>query len=272
MIWTSALTLGFVFGLKLCELERINIKYSKYTWIPENLIQDAISNKWEISLAYFILLRGTYKNNTFYNFTYRSLEAKTGISFAVLSRHIKRLKDKGLISIHNGNLSLTGSRKLAELYDSKLIPIKQSQTKKEIILNIQFTRVLRNLNSQHFVVNRLIGIKKLQKQSFITYKQAKKLIKYKRENNTERLTNDYYILSNRKFGSLNNRSQSTGLNIQKRMNDSGLIISKRNVLKCSDIKTNKRGFYNMCLPSKYMIGSDCFIYKSLPNKINIPMQ
>ena len=253
-------------------MERINLKYSEYTWIPENLIQHAISNKWEISLAYFILLRGRYKNNTYYNFTYRSLQDKTGISYSVLSRHIKRLKDKGLVSVNNGNLTLTGSCKLAELYDSKLIPISKASNKKDTILNIQFTRIIRNLKSQHFVVKRLIGIKKLQNQSFTTYNQAKNLIKYKRENNTERLTNDYYMLSNRKFGSLNNRSQSTGLSIQKRMNNNGLIISKRNSLKCSDIKTNKRGFYNMCLPSNYRLGSDGIIYKSLPNKIYLPMQ
>lgn len=253
-------------------MERINLRYSEYTWLPENLIQDAISNKWEISLAYFILLRGRYKNNTYYNFTYRSLGLKTGISYAVLSRHIKRLKDKGLVSIHNGNLTLTGSGKLAELYDSKLVAINKASNKKDTILNIQFTRIIRNLKSQHFVVKRLIGIKKLQKQSFTTYNQAKKLIKYRRENNTERLTNDYYMLSNRKFGSLNNRSQSTGLNIQKRMNAKGLIISKRNSLKYSDIKVNHRAFYNMYLPSKYILGSNGNIYISLPNKIYIPMQ
>jgi DNA-binding transcriptional ArsR family regulator len=250
-------------------LRKISIHYDKYTWLPESLIQDAIDRKWEVSLSYFIRLRNFYNNNTFYNFTYRSISEKTGIPYAVLYRHLKRLQEKGLVRVHNGNLTLVGTEKLKKQWGKRITPIRKAENKQSTILNIQFTRILNNLHTQHYVAVKKDEIKQLQNPSFLNAKKAKTLIKARKKLNNESAINDYYMLSNQKFGSLNNRSKSTGLKIQKKMNAEGLLTSKRNIEKYSEEKFNIRAFYNLCLPSNYQLSSKGFIFKVLPNKIKV---
>lgn len=255
-------------------MKDISIHYDTFTWLPEKVIEDAINNRWETSLSYFIILRSFYKNNTFYKFSYRNLSKQTNISYAVLNRHIRRLKDKGLVRFHNGNLTLVGNDKLKELYKSKLIAIPFADTKQKTVLNIQFTRIIKNLKQQKHIAVRKIETKKLQKPTYLKPKTAKRLLKNKKLllNNkkfTEKSVNDYYMLSNKKFGILTNRSKSTGIAIQKRLNEFGLINSYKNVELYSEKTFDKRAFYNLCLPSSYQLAKNGKIYRVLPNRIEI---
>lgn len=255
-------------------MQDLTVKYDTYTWIPERIVQDAIKNKWELSLSYFILLRRFYNNNTFYNFSYRKLSKQTHISASVLNRHIKRLKEKGMIVFRDGNMTLVGTDKLKKKETEKCVAIETDSNKKSIKLNIQFTRILRSLRQQQHVVIKKVETIQLQKPKFISKNKAKRLLKYRKEalNNkqiTEKSVNDYYMLSNQKIGQLNNRSKSTGIAIQKKLNEANLIKSTKNRKLYSEKVFDKRAFYNLCLPSCYQLSKRGLIYRVLPNKIEI---
>jgi len=253
-------------------LKQINIHYDKYTWLPEAVIQSAIDQKWERSLSILIILRKTYTNPKFYNFSYRKTAKKTGLSISTLQRHIKKLTELGLITMHNGNLCIVGSTKLRKSLQSPLIAVEYDKDKNKQILNIQFTRLLKNFRQQHYITNLKTEIIKLQEDKFISTKEAKKLLKKRNtylQNKTEK-SEDYYSISNKGLANLiNRRSTTTGNKIQKKLNAVGLIKSQKNIEIVSKDKINIRAFYELCYTSNYFLGKDGLVRKRKPNKITI---
>lgn len=152
-----------------------------------------------------------------------------------------------------------------------MVPIPIANNKKSTILNLQFTRILKNLKQQNHVAVKKIEIIKMHNSTYTPKKEAKRMLKQevKLFNGTEKSVNDYYMMSNKKFGTLTNRSKSTGYLIQKRMNNEGLIKSERNSELYSPQVFDKRAFYNLCLPSNYVHAKNGLIYKVLPNKLTI---
>ena len=63
------------------------------------------------SLALLSKLRQVHRNGCFYNFSYRSLSAKTSIPVSTLRKHILVLRRLGFVSIHSGNLCLVKPKK-----------------------------------------------------------------------------------------------------------------------------------------------------------------
>lgn len=253
-------------------MQKLSITYDKYTWLPEAVIQQAIAQKWERSLSILIILRKTYKNPKFYNFSYRKVAKKTGLSISTLQRHIKKLTDLGLITMHNGNLCIVGSTKLRKSLQSPLIAIEYNKDKNKQILNIQFTRLLKNFRQQQYITNLKSEIIKLQEDNFISPKNAKKLVKKRNTylQNTNERTEDYYSISNKGLANIvNRRSITTGNKIQKKLNAVGLIKSEKNIEIVSKDKLNLRAFYELCYPSNYFLGKDGLVRKRKPNKITI---
>ena len=78
---------------------------------------------------------------------------------------------------------------------------------------------------------------------------------------------DQFTLSNRKIGTLANRSQSTGLKIQKAFNHIGLIKSLKRIKLIDNNKRNLRSFYSACLDSSHFLSHSGFIYKRQPNAL-----
>jgi len=254
-------------------LTKLSITYDKYTWLPEAVIQQAIAQKWERSLSILIILRKTYKNPKFYNFSYRKVSKKTGLSISTLQRHIKKLTELGLVTMHNGNLCIVGSTKLRKSLQSPLIAVEYNNDKNKQILNIQFTRLLKNFRQQQYITNLKSEIIKLQEDNFISPKEAKKLIQKRNaylQNTTPERTEDYYSISNKGLATLvNRRSITTGNKIQKKLNAVGLIKSEKNIEIVSKDKLNLRAFYGLCYPSNYFLGKDGLVRKRKPNKISI---
>lgn len=253
-------------------MQKTSITYDKYTWLPEAVIQQAIAQKRERSLSILIILRKTYKNPKFYNFSYRKVAKKTGLSVSTLQRHITKLTDLGLITMHNGNLCIVGSNKLRKSLQSPLIAVEYNKDKNKQILNIQFTRLLKNFRQQQYITNLKSEIIKLQEDSFISPKEAKKLVQKRNTylQNTPERTEDYYSISNKGLANLvNRRSTTTGNKIQKKLNAVGLIKSEKNIEIVSKDKLNLRAFYELCYPSNHFLGKDGLVYKRKPNKISI---
>lgn len=253
-------------------MQDLDLKFKEYSWLPEHIIVDAINNRWETSLSYLLILGNAYDKPIFYNYTYRNISEKTGISTAVLHRHIKRLIDKGLMYVHGKNLCIKGIDKLKLHPKELLIAIPKGDNKKSTILNIQFTRLLKNLRQQKHITVKKIATIKMHKSNFTPFGDAKRLLKQEAKlfkNVTEKSANNYYMLSNKGFGSATNRSKSTGKLIQKRMNEAGLIKSERNSKLFSSEVFNKRAFYNLCLPARFVHSKDGKVYERLPNKITL---
>lgn len=259
-------------------MKKIEINYASKVFLPNDLIQDAINDKWERSLAYYILLKQTHKKPIFYNYSLRKIAKQTGLSTSSLNRHINLLISKGLLCVVGKNLCFVGLNKLKDTYNvkTKLVAVKLDNTITQLILNIQFTRYIPNFINQQKIVDKKTEVIKFRKsEQRTTTKEAKRLLKlqsklFGNQTNLEKSLNDYIMLSNKSFGKLANRSKYTGINIQKRLNKAGLIKSEKNSTLYSNQEHNKRAFYNLCLPSQYLHSKvKGHIYRVLPNRITI---
>lgn len=151
------------------------------------------------SLAYFFFLKRIYQKSLFYNFSWSSLAEKSGVSVNTLKRHVGRLMDKNLVSIHGDNIHIhspkLGDKMVLRSYVSKngsrqeygykevlkkdeylLIPASLSNDIKEIKILLRSVPVFCSIARQcsklevdnQNAVRRVSGIKK-QCSSFSTY-------------------------------------------------------------------------------------------------------
>lgn len=252
-------------------MKRITKTYANKIWLTETTIADAIANNWERSLVILINLKKAYKKPIFYNFSYRSISKKTGIPTTTLQRHIKKLIQKGLLEIHSNNLCVLGSNKVKRSLKSPLIPIEYNSNRQLQLINIQFTRILKNFRQQSYMGALKADIIKLQKDDRYlkledvkrTYANSKKYISTKNEK-----LNQSYVMSNIKFAnSINRKSKHTGIRLQRKLNQLGLIKSKKNIVKVYDKKIDKRAFFEMNFKYNCFLGNDGIVRQRLANVI-----
>lgn len=253
--------------LSCCFMEFVPVKFSNPVYLPLKVVRNAIEQKWDNSLAYYCILKKLYTKPIIYNFSLRKLGATIKCSPTTLSHHIKILSEKGLLSVKNGNLCLKGTRTLNKEVKSILIPIKSCSNKTEQLSYIRYGVVKRNLDIQHKEITLKKAILTIQENVKMTVKTAKKLIKLRNKQKTEISVYANLVLSNKKFGSLCNRSQSTGSKLQKLFNNNGLIESNKNVVKYSDDFFSRKRFFSLELDAKYFLSNKGIVYRRLPNRI-----
>jgi DNA-binding Lrp family transcriptional regulator len=148
---------GFSRGLFLFSLLIAN-KLRDIVFIPIKLIKSAHDQDWLRSLAYFVRLKSLYVNNTHYNFNLRGLAKKLGCSPASLSRHLKELRNRGLVVDHSGNLCFRGLRKLSVIAEGgKNIGVPVDHKNQLDCLRAQLIRF--NLSQQEYNI-RKFGVQK----------------------------------------------------------------------------------------------------------------
>lgn len=235
------------------------------TWLPHKLVKQAVEEGWINTLVYFVQLRKIHSKPLFYNYSLRKLSEPLKCSPTTLSYHLKIMAQKGLIKVTDSNLLLIGSYKLRIQYKSTLTPIKYSLNRKDQLNLIRYSLINNNLYQQNKAIQEkknVISIHKAPKLRLL-----KKIIrKHGSLSNVETSLNEKLILSNMTVGVICNRSQSTGLKIQKALNKLKVVKTKRNVKLCSTERYNRRAFYNLCLPSKYLLSKDGYVFLSQPNE------
>lgn len=242
--------------------------FKNKTWIPYKLVKQAVDEGWVFTLIYFVQLRKVHKKPIFYNYSIRRLSDALHCSVGTLHYHLKIMAQKGLIKVTDGNLILIGSRKLNNKLKSTLIPIKYSANRKDQLTLLRYSLIKNNLQHQHEAVEEKKNVINIHKK--MPLKQLKKVLrKYGSLQAVETSINDKLILSNRKVGFICNRSQSTGMKIQKELNRLKVVKTERNVKLCSPERYSHRAFFEMVLPSKYKLTSQGLIYVQLPNSWSI---
>jgi len=266
---TVSLTYGFFVCLIFKKLKYLPSSYKSKTFIPLKMIRDAVDNNWINTLAYFCQLKQVHQNRTFYRYSIRKLAKAIDCSAATMSHHLKVMQSKGLITIKNDNLTVTGTNKLKAQSKSKLIPVKTDKDKSIQVDYIRFAIIKRNMAYQKVGYEFRNKALKFLKTGNSSGLKAKMLANYVSQRNTalERFRSSEFLLSNKSFGKLINRSQATGRKFQSRINKLRLIKSIKNVLKIDGPKNNLRGFNELTLPAKLFLSYNGDTYLRLPNKI-----
>lgn len=158
-------------------------------------------------------------NNTFYNFSLRGLSERVKCSPACLMFHLKALQDKGIVRLHNGNITFIGLKKLGEKYGHKTVGVPidiDNQFKNQYdILRGQIIRF--NLASQQHRIN------KSETQHCRD--------KYVPNNKNEKMNSSYVGLSAKGIGSLFSLSMASGSRIRSKLKELNQISVKRRFSK-----------------------------------------
>lgn len=258
---------GFLFLM-----EYISSSYSNKVYLPLALIRDAIDNNWLDSLCYYVWMKKMHHRPVIYNYSLRKIGAGINCSPTTIKTHISVLKRHELIQNGAGNLILKSTRQLFK--ENKLmVPVQVSDYKQQQRTYLRFAAIKRNLHSQVRAYTQKSNALNSHKGLVRTYNGIKAGIrlmkKYPCPVTLEKTMNSELTLSNESFGSLCNRSKSTGLKIQKALNDIGLIVSYGRT-KLIDAKRHlKREFYRLELGSNYFLSYQGMLYQRLSNGIKL---
>lgn len=247
-------------------------KYNRYVWLPMGLIKDAIDNNYLDSLCYFAWMKIAFDHKPiFYNYNLRKVGNKIGCSPTTAGYHINILLSKGILHERNGHLCLMGRSKLKTNFKSFLVPVGIDRNKSNQIAYLRFATIKTNLHSQSRKHSEKSAILKFRKGLFHDYDEVKRLRridkKYPATKIVESSIQNVLTLSNRKFGDLCNRSQSTGIKIQKKLNELFLLKSIKRVKRVKDIKMNRKGFFSLELPSDHFLSNSNYCMKRLSNEL-----
>lgn len=246
------------------------IKYRNKCWLPYSIVEDAVKNNWYHSLVYLVLLKEVHENNTFYNFTVRSIAKKIKVSHTVLSKHIAVLHKKRLIRFQDGHMIITSVKKVASEEQTFLVPIPTEKKFLKSISNIRTAIrsavIIRNLKKQLHVLEEKTEIIKISKAKESTKEEVKRYRKLLRKHGfgSERSLNKETVLSVYGFGNVLGKSKETGKRVKKALCSMGIILSTKRTELVDTRKYTRRQFFMMELPIGHFVSRSGYIYKSLP--------
>lgn len=268
-------------------MEVVQSLYEVKTWLPFKVVEDAFGEGWERSLLFYCRLKHIHKKPIFYNYTLKSIGQTVECSPTNVKKHLDLLKTKGLVNVSGKHLCLTGATKLLNQCETKrfLVPVKYFEDKKDHLVSLRYVLIKRNFCLQAKAISSSINIINYHKglTKGLTARQVKALLKKEKEKEqksgttVEKSFRNYIMLSNKKFGSLCNRGQLTGLKIQKKLNDLGFITSTSTVrfYLGKNFKSKKDFYYykefnpNGYLNNSYLLSKKGNLYKQLPNSIKV---
>ncbi len=152
--------------------------------------------------------------------------------------------------------------------EGKLVPVGIDFNKSKQRDLLRFTLIKRNLHTQYKAYTEKNNTLKLLQGAYFPHKVAKRLLKRNRHlklTAESSLVNDM-TLGNKKIGGICNRSQSTGLRIQKSFNNLYLITSFKRTEK---VETGhvRRSFFEKFTGSSYFLSDKGTVFKRLTNGI-----
>ena len=253
-------------------MKYVSSKFSSKVYLPLDLIREAIADGWLDSLCYYVWIKKLHHRPVIYNYSLRKISAGINCSPTTVKTHLSVLKQHGLCVISAGNLMLKSTN---EFFRQKqlMVPVGISNNKTTQISFLRFAVIKRKFHSQTRQYNIKSNTLKYYRGINADYNDIKSGIRLSKlfpnpvalENSMQ----DVLTLSNRKFGSLCNRSQSTGLKIQKALNDLNLITSHKRVSLVTPLKQNRREFFRLDLGSNHFLSKKGQVFKRLTNRIEL---
>lgn len=243
-------------------------KYSTKVYLPLQLIKDAVDGNWLESLIYYVWIKKLHTKPVIYNHSLRKIGAAIKCSPTTVKTHISVLKKHGLCEISAGNLILKSTRQFAK-ENKSLVAVGVSNNKADQRNLLRFATIKNNLHSQYKSYVKKDNVLRLLDGQRFSKKETKSLLNFRRRINIENPTNADLTLSNKKFGSICNRSQSTGIKIQKSLNKIGVLLSFNRVEKVAT-GHNRRSFFELSLDASHFLSKCGTIYKRLSNGLTIP--
>jgi len=221
-----------------------------------------VEGYWLDSLCYYVWLKKLHHRPVIYAPSLRKISAGINCSPTTVKTHISVLIKQGLAHYSAGYLHL----KSTNSFEGKLIAIGVSNNKSQQRDLLRFALIKRNIHCQFREYNSRNDVLKFMQGVRFPYKVAKRLYKKAKRLNLNAesyLVNDL-TLSNKKIGELCERSQSTGLRIQKSFNNLYLIKSYKRVEKV-ETGHNRRSFFEKFPGQAYFLSDKGTVFKRLSN-------
>lgn len=237
----------------------------EHIWLPKKLIEICVQNDDLEALGTFCRLR--VNKSPFVLYEPKEIAKTLNLSLATVYNHINKLKELDLLFIENKHIRFRGANALKKLFGQVIVSVPLSSNKQIQRTYLRSPLIIGKLKQQEKAIIFKENAVQLQKKQHLTKKEYQRLKKVEKSNVNVNSVKKDLTLSNAKFGSLCNRSQSTGKKIQKELNKLGLIKSKRNFEFISKFEINSDIFKSLDLSSKYILSKKGLVYIVLPNII-----
>ena len=215
----------------------------KFYHIPCSVYDNFYQEDTLDTLAYYFFLKRIYQKSLFYDVSWSSLAEKSGVSINTLKRHVGRLMEKGLATMHGNNLHInspkTGIRKVKRSFLTKdgsrqeygyrevekkdtylFIPVSPCNNVKEIKVILRSIPMFCSLARQ---ANKLVEENKPN--------TARHVSRVKKECSS---FSTYITLSNRTISHKLQRSKSTVQRYKKILNSIGIMDSRFQYMTAED--------------------------------------
>lgn len=202
-------------------------------FLPLNIILTANKHDLFNTVRVLLRLRTLFKNRVIYNYSILKLSQLSGLSRTCIRKHLPIIIKQGWATIQGNNLKFTGINKLKKHEKETCVPILISGDKNTQLTYIKHTLIVLNLGNQQKAIKEKSKIISQQKVSKAVYNKHR----------SERSINNDLTLSNRKFGKLFNKSESTGKKLQSRLRKLNLIKSYSRYIKIKDNGTQFEAKY-----------------------------
>lgn len=201
------------------------------------MVEHCVNNNLLDELYWYYRLRNIYSNNTFYNYSFRSISKVLGCSVSTAHRVISRIIQYGwAIKTNKGHLKLLGINKLwlkfapqkmiAKGKKPFIIQVTKSKIKSQQIVYFRSVILSNNLCGQlKEIVKKTKIVHNCKNNAFLTKRQLRKIQKSggEKEVLNERFLNKRLTLSNTKIGKELLRSVSSAKRYTKKMRELGVF-------------------------------------------------
>lgn len=218
-------------------------------------------------------MKSLHKKPIFYNYSLRKIASALKCSPTTVGKHIKVLQDKGLLTIKDGHLFLLSTNQLKRTTKSPLFCVGVSEHKATQITYLRYALVKRNLYYQKKKFNQKNDtLQLLNGEKSFDHKETGRLLRFSRRfislRHLESSMDKDFTLSNKKFGSICNRSKTTGYKIQKQFNYLKLLKSTKRIdVICEGY--DRRAFFEAGFDGSYFLSGNGTVYKRRSNLLSL---
>ncbi len=225
-----------------------------------DLLNVFLLDKDKRTFAYWTYLKHLYTNGTIYNFSFKSLSKKSGLSRRTLSRHIKNMLKLGLATMHKGNLTFKSKDKINKEYNLNTHKKRNYKIKyktiKELVSQIHLVVLKEQGKRQEYIYNLKESVSDTSKSKWKVKKQNLKklrnnfnLNRYESKHNLSiegyiKNANKGFTIGLEKISKLYNCSIANAYLIVCGLEKSGHLSIKRGRLKKLNTSTALRQFKN----------------------------
>jgi hypothetical protein len=200
-----------------------------------SLVDESIEKGLEVQLAAFIKLKSIFRNSCYFDWSYRSISRKSGISTTTLRKCIPVFLEKGWCRVHCGNLvfnkiSVVDSGGKGKFRVVLRIEIKEEESYRDLVKRIRILLIERKYNC--FQAAKNICRDYQNARNLDSYKKAKKAVErgWVRKKVS---CNDRFFMSNESIGKMFGRSASTASRLQKYGREKGVLKVEANIKRVS---------------------------------------